>query len=310
MTDAVVTVARILAIDALTAEVLRHLQRTEVPALLLKGPSIARWLYDQPGERPYGDVDLLVPAGAETRAETALRGLGYRPDPGLGRPDPGVAANHVWLRGAGERVELHVSLIGIRAATADVWPLLAPGAETLDVGGERAAVLGPPARALHLALHAAQHGIRSEQPLEDLRRGLARLPEEVWAGAAALAARLDAEQGTAAGLRLLPEGRVMASRLGLTTRIDTETVLRAASSPPLADGFERLSRAQTGRERLRRIVRVALPDPAFLRWWTPLASRGRAGLVAAYLWRVAWVAGHVVPGYRAWRRARKAAHTA
>jgi hypothetical protein len=307
VTDAVVTAARLLAIDAQTGEALRQLDEARVPAVLLKGPAIARWLYDRPDERRYIDVDLLIPAADEPAAGSALRGLGYRPDPGVGHADPGVAVNHVWLRDAAERVELHVTLIGIRATSSHVWAELAAGTQTLDVGGHEATVLGPPARALHLALHAAQHGIRSEQPLEDLRRGLARLPEAVWSAAAGVAARLDAEEAMAAGLRLLPEGREVADRLGLTTRIDTETVLRAASSPPLADGFERLSQARSGRERMSRVVRLVLPDPAFLRWWTPLARRGPAGLAAAYVWRMAWVAAHLVPGYRAWRRARKAA---
>jgi hypothetical protein len=111
----------------------------------------------------------------------------------------------------------------------------------------------------------------------------------------------------AAGLRLLPAGQQLAEQLGLTTRMDTETVLRAASSPPLAEGFERLSQAGSGREWVRRVARLLVPDAAYLRWWTPLANRGPAGLALAYVWRMGWLVAHLVPGYRAWRRARKAA---
>jgi hypothetical protein len=47
-----------------------------VPAILLKGPSVARWLYPA-GGRAYADSDLLVPASEFSRAEKVLRSLGF-----------------------------------------------------------------------------------------------------------------------------------------------------------------------------------------------------------------------------------------
>jgi glycosyltransferase involved in cell wall biosynthesis len=44
-----------------------------VRALLLKGRSIAGWLYDEPAERPYLDCDLIVAPQHHDRAEAALR---------------------------------------------------------------------------------------------------------------------------------------------------------------------------------------------------------------------------------------------
>src|SRR5687768_3185228 len=66
-----------LATDALAADVYRALRAEGVPATLLKGPSIARWLY-RPGERIYSDVDLLVPPEAVARAGGVLGALGFR----------------------------------------------------------------------------------------------------------------------------------------------------------------------------------------------------------------------------------------
>src|SRR5215212_8471073 len=104
-----------MAIDRTTAEIFDALDAAGVPARLLKGPSIATWLYDEPGERPYGDTDLLVPPSREADAEAVLRRLGFAASAGTGEPDPeGVALNHIWSRGA-EMAELHLSLVGIRA---------------------------------------------------------------------------------------------------------------------------------------------------------------------------------------------------
>ena len=40
--------------------------------MLIKGPVFARWLYDDPAERPYRDLDLLV---APDRVDAARRTL-------------------------------------------------------------------------------------------------------------------------------------------------------------------------------------------------------------------------------------------
>src|SRR3954453_7868543 len=110
-----------MAIDRATAEIFDALDAAAVPALLLKGPSVARWLYDDPDERPYGDTDRLVPPERETDAEAVLRGLGFAPAAGTGEPDPeGVALNHIWSRD-GEMAELPLSLIGISAPREMVW---------------------------------------------------------------------------------------------------------------------------------------------------------------------------------------------
>ena len=66
-----------LAVDAVTAEVVTALRDAGIRPLLLKGPSIAGWLYGDGAARPYGDSDLLVSPGSYRPAENALRALGF-----------------------------------------------------------------------------------------------------------------------------------------------------------------------------------------------------------------------------------------
>src|SRR5580700_11186524 len=73
---ALLDAARALGCDHVSAEVVGAMQDVGIPSILLKGPSIARWLYPA-GGRSYADTDLLVPARELSRAETVLRSLGF-----------------------------------------------------------------------------------------------------------------------------------------------------------------------------------------------------------------------------------------
>lgn len=295
-----------LAVDRVTAEVMTALEEAGVPARLLKGPALARWLYDDGTPRPYRDTDLLVPPDRETDAEEVLRSLGFEPTPGVGRPDPeGVARNHIWFRGD-EMVELHVTLVGIGAAADQVWERLAREPQLVEVALKPLQTVSRTAQLLHLALHAAQHGQAEAKPIEDLRRGIAVAEPGEWKAAAALATELDAGSAMLAGLRLAPGGAELASRLGLEGGADRTARLRATSPPPLAMGVERLAGEPGLLARLRQVVRILAPTPAFLRWWTPLARRGPVGLVAGYLWRYVYLLVHLPGAVLAWRRADRA----
>jgi hypothetical protein len=57
-----------LAVDRAIAEVVPRLLEGGVQVILLKGPSHARWLYDDPDQRTYTDCDLLVPPDEAVRA--------------------------------------------------------------------------------------------------------------------------------------------------------------------------------------------------------------------------------------------------
>lgn len=295
--------ARRLAVDAVSGEVAAALRAAGIRSILLKGPSVARWLYGE-GTRTYNDSDLLVAPGDIATAEGVLASLGFT-SPMAGKP--GDHANE-WTRAAdGARVDLHRSLAGAAAEPAAVWAALSGRTETLAVGGGRLETLAPDGRALHLALHAAHHGVGAAQPLEDLGRGLERLPGEVWQGAARLASELGATPAFAAGLRLLPGGVGVADSLGLPAQAPVEVALRASSAPDTALGLERLFAARGARGKLRALGRALAPPPSLMRVWLPWTRRGRLWLAAAYAWRPFHLLGRSVPAWRAWRRARRAA---
>src|SRR3954454_17478846 len=54
--------------ELLHAQVAYLMRRAGIPTLHIKGPTVALWLYDE-GERPWGDVDVLV---APSRIQEAL----------------------------------------------------------------------------------------------------------------------------------------------------------------------------------------------------------------------------------------------
>jgi hypothetical protein len=296
-----------LQLDAVTAEVVTALRATGIESVLLRGPAIARWLYEDANARSYVDVDLLVPPGDIEHAEQVLGGLGfsdYTVEGVLAHDRPTYA--HTWLRRDGAAVDLHYALLGVRLEPARIWDVLAAETEMIAVLGTEVRVASPPGRALVVALHAAHHGVGVGQPLDDLARALELLPAGLWEKASSLAARLDAQVAFATGLRLLEPGREVAHTLGLPPTSSTETTLRASTPPPMALGFEWLATTRGLRGKAGLVARKIVPAPRFMRAWSPLARRSSAGLAAAYGWRLLWLARHAGPGFLAWRRARKA----
>jgi hypothetical protein len=299
------TEARILGVDGSTVRVVRALHARGVEAILLKGPALASWLYDD-GRRGYSDADLLVPVHKLDTAESTLEELGFSRFPGDSSPLRANDHAQPWIQEDGIAVDLHRTLFGAGVAPEDVWNILWRAREPMSVAGAVVPVLTRPARALLVAVHASQHGPEREQPLEDLRRAIARVDEATWEAAAELAARIELAPTFARGLRLDPTGAELAERLGLLDDRIIDLVERRGSGARLAIGFERLKRAQGPAAKLALLRREAFPKPSHLRWWSPVASRGPLGLAAAYAWRVAWLLWHAPPSVIAWRRARRA----
>lgn len=278
-----------LALDAVAVEVVGALEEAGVPNLLVKGPAIGRWLYDEPGERPYDDVDLLVHARDIERAEQTLRREGFRfvHDDWHGR---------VWLRGP-VNLDLHRRLPGIAADPDEVFDRLYADAVPLALDRGSVRVPSEEARALHLGLHAAQHGPGLSSPLEDLRRGLERLPGSTWDGAAALAAELGVEGAFAAGLDLLPAGQAVNTRLGLVPGARIE-------DPGVTEGVRRFAATRGWQKKARFVAGEAFPTEDYLKAYVPLARRGRLGLALARVWRPVSLLLRLGPALVAARRAR------
>ena len=267
-------------------------------AIVLKGPAIAQWLYET-AEREYGDVDLLVDPGRLRDVARILRSEGYRrrvdlePEP-VSRVDRATYA-FSWHRPDGVLVEVHQTLVGVNAHPRVAWDVLSRTRVELDLAGRRVSILGTAARAMHLALHAAQHGSTVEKPLEDLRRGLAKERLDVWHNAYELAVELEAVEAFTNGLALVREGEEMLGRLGVVNEPSLDVALHSAHSRSSARAIEWFRRLPP-RDRFLWLAHKIVPTPRFMRLWHPLARWNWAGLVLAYLWRPIWVAKELVLG--------------
>src|SRR4051794_18581702 len=104
-----------LANDAACLEAVRALEAEQLDVLVLKGFSIATWLYSGGVERPYTDTDLLVPPNQWDAAVRVLRGLGYRA--------PRENASSV------ERSTTEMDLVGTTGVRIDLHHRLAGAAE-------------------------------------------------------------------------------------------------------------------------------------------------------------------------------------
>ena len=204
-------VAGALIMELRVAEAAATLSDAGIRSVVLKGPSIGRWLYDTTQERSYGDSDLLVAPGDVPAAEKVIISLGYRRLSETLTGDRPREALY-WMRSNdGAALDLHQTLPGVEVSPETAWLLLSGETEVLTLRGVEVEVLNQPARALHLALHAADHGFTSDRPLKELALALGTLPEDLWREAADMAVPLEATAAFAAGLRLLPEGAELAA---------------------------------------------------------------------------------------------------
>ena len=223
-------------------------------------------------------------------------------------PDDRPPWARTWKRADGGNVDLHRTIVGVGATPDETWKVLGDKVEPVDVAQASLEGLNAEATALVVALHAAHHGSEIRKPLDDLTRALEAFPYSTWQAASTLADRLAATAAFATGLRLLPKGRGLADHLRLPEDASAEVLLRAGGAPPMALGFEWLSHVPGVRAKVRLIAAKIVPDPDFMRAWSPAARRyGRPGLVLAYIWRPLWLAWHAPRALRAWAVAKRRA---
>ena len=308
--DAIVeAVASNLRVDAATAEVLRNFDASGVRAVLLKGPALADWYADDPA-RSYLDSDIWVCPDDLEAARELLKALHFEPYADE-KQLPGWWLEHAstWSRESdGVMVDLHRFLQGAGAEPKAVWEVLSAHRNTVTLAGYEAPILSPPAKTLYVTLHAAHHGKVWGKALIHVERALIAVPEADWKKAAELARELHATDSFGTGLRLVPEGRALADRLGLPVTQSIKVALEASTPPPVALGLEQLRTADSSWARTRIIARKLFPPPGFIRHWWPPAARNWRMLILGYLYRPVWLLRRAPQGFKAWREARRQVH--
>ncbi len=292
--------------DRQGAVAMSHLGSFGVEAILLKGPVIAAWLYDDGELRSYCDVDLLVSPADFERATAALGELGFVNRLVGAHPIEHSVTERELVGPDNVNIDLHRGLIGVKTSFERCWEVLRRQTVTFSLASYGdVLVLDEPARLMHLPLHAAQNGPADSKALDDLGRGLAKANFDAWREAAAVAERLDATEAFAAGLRLLPAGEVLAEALTLPRSVNVELYLRTRSAPSAALFFEKLAATAGLSAKIALIRRKLFPTAVYLGSQST-AGRVRAmALVRPWARRAISLATRLLPAFRSWNQARR-----
>jgi len=213
-------------LDQVAIEIVNALASADVPCLLLKGASIATWLY--PNEaRPSVDVDIFVPRAQWSQAIRQIERVGFTRDR-LG--DTGGnwyrVKDRAWL-------DVHYTLLGLRVLPSQLWTTLWNERETMPLHGATIPILNERARLFHVVIHTLQTGNAKAKAAEDLARAIKCVSFERWQQAWALARTLQADHLFAAALLLYAaSGAEIADRLGAPRHISFLQCVRAIESVP------------------------------------------------------------------------------
>lgn len=200
--------ARHAAIRAELRPLLAAWAREGLGAVLFKGFALAEFVYDTPGERFYGDVDVLLPEDPAvlTRAVHVALALGWRSDGFHALPERWThEAAHLYSPSGAVRLDVHRRVVAgdpalTRPLTRAVWAASRPH----DWAGIPVRQLAPAdALIVGLALHRLWGDLGRLKPADyaDARRLLALF----WGDVAALDARAR-ELGVAATWAAFREG--------------------------------------------------------------------------------------------------------
>jgi len=142
--------------------------QNDIPAVALKGICFALTIYPDPGLRPMGDLDLLIPKKSLSEAVQIAKSLGYHE--AVPEASPGLRSllNHEVCLKKGEApytvLELHHSLVADKTFAYAVpvdwfWGQTEPLPSLRDTN---LLILTPTSQALYAAAHAMlQHGSRN-----------------------------------------------------------------------------------------------------------------------------------------------------
>ena len=286
MEDALRLAAVHLQDRQVTAEVdARRSTRRRSRACCSRAPGSRTWLYTRRARASMADSDLLLPRDDWAEALALMEKLGFEDDLGpLEHPRMESGAGYPWvrrLRRRQRRPPLHAlrdrsqprRRSGRRSPTT---------AARESVGGVE--VLCPPAPPGCSTSPSTQSSMAArawEKPMPDLEMAVDQVPEETWVEAqrARRAARSRRHiRRPASDSSRGPRDRRLDRRRGSTS---VGAALRLNGFRWPRDSRSSLKRRDFGAN-LAIVIRETFPNPAFMRWWSPLASRGTLGLVLAY----------------------------
>jgi hypothetical protein len=146
-----------LRVERVVIEATRVLDRARIPSRVLKGVALAHTTYDDPDDRVFGDVDLLVPAAQFSRAASALADAlgGERAQPELRAGFDDRFGKEIMLRVRDLELDLHRTFVeGAYGMTVDLDDLFAPPYR-FRLGVCELEALPMPQRLLHACYAAA-----------------------------------------------------------------------------------------------------------------------------------------------------------
>lgn len=187
-------------------DLVQTLDRTGIPAIVLKGPAIAIAAYDDASRRTFSDADLLVRRKDLRRARDLLLGRGYSPLYGREMESGLIAGQHA-LEFADSRtsVELHWALLSRHLRfDLDLDDLWSQSQFTHCLGSEIRTLSSE-----HLFLYLCAHGAKHEWAVFRWICDIAQLAERLSSDQArrvmALAQTANAKRILALGLRVAGE---------------------------------------------------------------------------------------------------------
>ena len=161
-------------------------------------------------------------------------------------------------------MDLHRSLPGVAVGEESAWRLLSADPAVVPVAGRSVPALALPGRALHVALHAAHHGVRWRPPRDRIwsARSLART---TISGGGRRRSRTSSTRSTHSSRDCGSKRRSRADRSAWAPACESSVYarLRASTPPPTALGFEQLARAEGMRRRAAIVWRKLVPPAAF-----------------------------------------------